>query len=56
MFVVHDYPSPCLFIIFGKHRTMDVTWTIKGIRCKGAKQCNDPLFIEHCPPRKKDYK
>jgi hypothetical protein len=52
MFVVHDYPTPCFFTIFGKHRTMDVTWTVQGIRCKGKKQCNDPDFIKHCPPRK----
>jgi hypothetical protein len=56
MFIVHDYPTPCLFTIFGKHRTMDVTWTIQGIRCKGKKQCNDPDFINHCPPRKAPQK
>ena len=51
MFVVHDYPAPCYFTIFGKHRTMDVTWTIEGIRCKGPEQCNDPLFVKQCPAR-----
>ena len=56
MFVVHDYPAPCFFTIFGKHRTIDVTWTIKGIRCKGAKQCNNPQFISQCPPRKIRHK
>ena len=56
MFVVHDYPAPCYFTIFGKHRTMDVTWTVKGIRCKGPEQCNDPLFVQQCPPRKRGNK
>lgn len=56
MFVVHDYPEPCFFTIFGKHRTMDVTWTIEGIRCKGSKECNDPDFVKHCPPRKERNK
>ncbi|MEH6454648.1 MAG: hypothetical protein V7782_16585 [Psychromonas sp.] len=56
MFVVHEYPAPCFFTIFGKHRTMDVTWTVQGIRCKGAKQCNDPLFIKNCPPPKRHHK
>ncbi|MFT6927559.1 MAG: hypothetical protein ACJAZP_003196 [Psychromonas sp.] len=55
MFVVHDYPAPCFFTLFGKHRTMDVTWTVTGIRCRGAKECNDPQFIDHCPPRKSDH-
>ncbi|GLS92090.1 hypothetical protein GCM10007916_31600 [Psychromonas marina] len=56
MFVVHDYPAPCFFTIFGKHRTIDVTWTVKGIRCKGSKQCNNPQFISQCPPRKIRHK
>lgn len=56
MFIVHDYPDPCFFTIFGKHRTMDVTWTIEGIRCKGGQECNDPDFVKHCPPRKERKK
>lgn len=56
MFVVHDYPSYCFFTVFGKHKTMDLTWTVKGIRCKGEKQCKDPHFINNCPPRHKKQK
>lgn len=56
MFVVHDYPSRCLFTIFGKHRTMDVTWTVQGIHCKGVRECSNPDFMRHCSDHKRSHR
>ncbi len=52
MFSVHDYPRPCLFTIFGMHRTMDVTWRIEGVQCKNRENCLEAQTQQICPDKK----
>ena len=50
MIVVHDYPEHCQFTVFGKHFTMDITWTIQGIRHKRGKERKGNTTDSECPP------
>ena len=50
---VHAYPEPCKFTLIGMHRTIDITWRIEGLRCKGKKACELARTQQICPDKKK---
>ncbi|WP_165313953.1 hypothetical protein [Vibrio ziniensis] len=53
---VHAYPTPCSFTLIGIHRTIDVTWQIEGLRCKGKEACELAKTQQICPDKKKHDK
>jgi hypothetical protein len=53
---VHSYPEPCKFTLIGMHRTIDITWRIEGLRCKGKEACQLAKTQQICPDKKKHDK
>lgn len=53
---VHAYPTPCNFTLIGIHRTIDITWRIEGLRCKGKEACELAKTQQICPDKKKHDK
>ncbi|WP_432463508.1 hypothetical protein [Agarivorans sp. QJM3NY_33] len=56
MFVVHDYPQPCQFMIFGLHRSIDISWQVEGLRCNSHASCEAARVQHICPERKRHDK
>lgn len=51
MFVTHDYPEKCQFVLVGAHKTLDVTWQIQGLKCDGPKSCKLAKEEQICPDK-----
>jgi len=49
---VHAYPEPCKFTLIGLHRTINISWRIEGLRCKGKKACELAKREQICPNKK----
>ncbi len=56
LLAVHAYPNPCKFTLIGIHRTIDITWRIEGLRCKGKEACELARTQQICPDREKHNK
>ncbi|MDB1124220.1 hypothetical protein [Vibrio algarum] len=50
--VVHDYPERCQYTIIAKHRTIDVSWQVSGLRCHSKKSCEAARLHQTCPDKK----
>lgn len=55
LLAVHAYPDPCKFTLIGIHRTIDITWTVEGLRCKGKEACELARTQHICPDKKKHH-